>query len=252
MNKNQVIKRINPLFLKGIAHRGLHNDKLTENGLLAFKNAVDNDFAFELDVHLSLDNKLIVCHDSSLKRTTGKEGIIEEMTLQEIKDKYSLLDGEKIPSFEEVLTLTEEKVPIVVELKVYKKNYVKLAKETKKELKQIKNKKNIFLISFDPRALLMMTFSPFVRALLVGSDESGNIFWTYKLRHLFESLDIDSSLFRFKEVQKYSKKHFVNTWTIDSKKTFDSVYPFVDTTTFQLMNKDYIRNNLSNKNKKYL
>ena len=252
MNKKRVINRISPLFLKGIAHRGLHNSDLTENGLLAFKNAIDQGFAFELDVHLTLDNKLIVCHDYDLKRTTGKDGIIEEMTLQEIKDKYLLLDGEKVPTLEDVLSLNQEKVPIVVELKVYKKNYKKLARETRKELKQIKNKKNIFIISFDPRALLKMTFTAFVRGLLVGTDDSGKLFWTYKLRFLFESVDLDATLLKFEEVQKYSRRHFINTWTIDSKEKFDSVYPFVDTTTFQLMDQDYVRNNLLMKNKKYL
>ena len=92
MKKADVLKRINPLFLKGIAHRGLHNEKYTENGMLAFKNAIDNNVSFELDVHLTKDNDLIVCHDSELKRTTGKEGIIEDLTVKEIKDKYKLLD----------------------------------------------------------------------------------------------------------------------------------------------------------------
>ena len=82
MKKVEVLKRINPKFLNGVAHRGYHNERFTENGLNAFKNALDNDLAIELDVHLTKDNELIVCHDPNLVRTTSKEGIIENLTLE--------------------------------------------------------------------------------------------------------------------------------------------------------------------------
>ncbi len=251
MNKKRVIKHINPLFLKGIAHRGLHDDKLTENGLKAFKKAIDNNFAFELDVHLTTDNVLIVCHDSELKRTTGKEGIIEHLSFKEIKDNYRLLDGEDVPTLKEVFALDNEKVPIVVELKVYEKNYKALAKETLKELKLIKDKRNIIVISFDPRALLFMGHR-YIRQLLVTTNKNNEIFWTFKLRYFFESLDMDSELMNNPKVIKYSKNHFINVWTIDSKNKFDKVFPYINTTTFQLMDNDYVRENLTNKNKKYL
>ena len=81
-----------PSFFKGIAHRGLHDDKRTENGLAAFQNAIDNGLAFELDVHITKDMQVIVCHDSDLIRTTGKQGIIEELTAQDTVHKAA--DGE--------------------------------------------------------------------------------------------------------------------------------------------------------------
>ena len=90
MNKNKFIEKINPLILNGVAHRGLHNEKYTENGINAFKWAIENNVAFELDVHLTKDKKIVVCHDDNLIRTTGKDGIIEELTLSEIKSNYQL------------------------------------------------------------------------------------------------------------------------------------------------------------------
>ena len=60
MKKEKLIKNINPLFLKGVAHRGLWNEQFTENGIQAFKNAIDNNVAFEYDVHITKDNKVIV------------------------------------------------------------------------------------------------------------------------------------------------------------------------------------------------
>ena len=120
-----------------VAHRGLHNSVYTENGLKAFQNAIENGFPFELDIHLTKDGQLVVCHDDDLKRTTGKEGIIEELTLAEIKENYRLLDGGEVPTFQEVLDLNQERRLIVVELKVHKGNYKPLAKAAKATLKQI-------------------------------------------------------------------------------------------------------------------
>lgn len=246
MKKHEVISNLDPRFLKGIAHRGYHNPSDTENGLRAFKNALDNNLAIELDVHLTKDHQLLVCHDSELKRTTGKSGIIEEMTLQQIKDGYRLNDGEEVPSFKEVMTLINEKVPIVIELKVYQKNYVPLSAQLMVELKGIKDKKNFMLISFDPRALIPFKNSGFMRSLLVCKSH----FWTYSLRHLFESVDLEYVLFEKKRVRNYVKKHLVNVWTVQSQEVLASVLPYIDTATFQNMDFSLVRKPLEEKNGK--
>lgn len=238
MTKKRVIASLNPLFFAGIAHRGLHTSAITENGLAAFKNAIEDHFAFELDVHLTTDHKLIVCHDSELKRTTGKEGIIEHLSSEEIRANYRLLDGGVVPTFQEVLELDKEQLPIVVELKVYEKNYKPLAKQLKEELSNIKDTKNIMLISFDPRALFQMKHTGFIRCLLVST---GKYEWIYSLRHFFDGVDLDYKLFEKKRIQRYHKHALVNAWTIDSKEKFDASLPYIDTATFQLMDSDYVR-----------
>ena len=91
MRKKKAISKINPLFLNGIAHRGLHNDEFTENGLKAFENAIKHNVPFEFDIHLTNDGQLVVCHDENLIRTTGKEGIIEDLSLNEIKKNKVIL-----------------------------------------------------------------------------------------------------------------------------------------------------------------
>ena len=127
MNKKKVLSKINSSLLRGIAHRGLHNDKYTENGMNAFSNAVRHDLPIELDIHLTKDNELVVCHDEDLKKTTGKSGIIQDLTLKEIKDNYRLLDGGEVPTLIEVMDFVNERVPLVIELKVYKKNLQMIA-----------------------------------------------------------------------------------------------------------------------------
>lgn len=221
-------------YFGAIAHRGLHNEKYTENGLLAFENAINHGLPFELDIHITKDNKILVCHDSELERTTGKKGIIEDLTFDEIRANYRLLDGEVVPSFQEVLDLNKERSLIVVELKSYKDNYKELAKAANEILKQIKNKKKIVVISFDPRALIKV--KGFGRGLLVCEEK----FWVWKLRHFFESVDLEDTLLKKKTVQKYYKKHYINVWTIRSTETAKEVAPYSDAITFELCDHESI------------
>lgn len=240
MKKAKALSRINPVFLNGIAHRGLHNEKFTENGLKAFQNAIDHGVAFEFDIHLTKDKQLVVCHDESLKRTTGKEGIIEDLTLKEIKDNYRLLDGGEIPTLQEVYDLNKERVPMVIELKVFRKNYKELAETFRKTLGNIKDKKNALIISFDPRSLWPLKHEGFIRSLLViKSDE-----YTWFFRHTVESVDLDMNLFEEKRVQRYAKNHFTNVWTIDNEEKLNKYAPQADTVTFQFIDPKLVKEKL--------
>ena len=241
MKKEKAISKINPVFLNGVAHRGLHNEKFTENGLKAFQNAINHGVAFEFDIHLTKDNELVVCHDESLKRTTGKEGIIEDLTLKEIKDNYRLLDGGEIPTLQEVFDLNKERVPMVIELKVFRKNYKELAAKSREMFRQIKDKKNAIIISFDPRSLWPLKHEGFIRSLLVAKSDE----YTWFFRHTVESVDLDMKLFEEKRVQRYIKNHFTNVWTVDTEEKLAEFAPQVDTVTFQFIEPKKVKEKLA-------
>ena len=229
------IEKYDPRLFRAICHRGLHDEASTENGLDAFRKAIDKGLAFELDIHLTKDGELLVCHDDDLLRTTGKAGIIEELTLAEIKENYRLLDGEIVPSFQEVLDLNQERVPIVVELKVHDGNYKPLAKKAVEVLKQIKNPKTITLISFDPRALLAARKSPFTRGILIYEKRT-DIFFTARF---FDYLDVQDVLVDHEKTKKWrAKGKPINVWTIESKPQLEKVKGYVDMITFQHLNPD--------------
>ncbi|MBO8427317.1 MAG: hypothetical protein IAC58_02000 [Firmicutes bacterium] len=230
MKKEKVIKRLNSKIFKGVAHRGLHNEKFTENGLNAFKNAIDKDVAIELDVHLSKDKELIVCHDDNLIRTTSKEGKIENLTLKEIKENYKLLDGSLVPTLKEVLALVNEKVPIVIELKpdTNLKNYKEIAIKLMEELKTINDKSNFIIICFYPHCLYAIRKYGFIRCLLVGGNTRPYIF-----RHLFEGVDLDYHLFNKEKYRKSIKHRFTMSWTIDSLESANIAKKYSDSITFQ-------------------
>ena len=48
-----------------IAHRGAKTNTKQENTIPAFLNAINNDLyaGFELDIRVSKDKKIVVCHD---------------------------------------------------------------------------------------------------------------------------------------------------------------------------------------------
>jgi hypothetical protein len=133
------------------AHRGLHGDGIPENSMAAFKLALWKGYGIELDVHLLADGGLAVIHDSLLKRTTGAEGRIEDLTVADL-EKYHL-EGtfQTIPTFREVLELFDGKAPMIIELKAENGNHDALAEAVCKELEGYEG---LYCIeSFDPRCL---------------------------------------------------------------------------------------------------
>ena len=109
-----------------MAHRG-YSAKAPENTLPAFKMCMDEGFtAAELDVQMLKDGTVIVMHDDNLKRTTGMDKNVWEVTYDEIKDldNGSFFDksfaGTKIPTLDEVLKLAgsgENKLYLNIEIK---------------------------------------------------------------------------------------------------------------------------------------
>lgn len=108
--------------MKVIAHRGgagLGN----ENTLSCIADGLKyNPSMVEVDVHLTRDCEVVVCHDSYIDRTTDSKGFIREMTLQEIKAAHIVdADGngtdERIPTLREVIELIGNRAAILLEIK---------------------------------------------------------------------------------------------------------------------------------------
>ncbi len=137
------------------AHRGLHDKPhIPENSLHAFYLALQKGYGIELDVHLLHDGELAVIHDSTLKRTTGKKGKIENLTSADLSSYNLEGTNETIPLFRDVLTMFAGKAPLIVELKTAGGNAAKLCEAT---FKLLDNYKGLYCVeSFDPRCLLWL------------------------------------------------------------------------------------------------
>ena len=136
------------------AHRGLYDKAagIPENSMEAFSRAVAHGFGAELDVHLLRDGTLSVFHDSDIRRMTGREGYLEDLGAEELKD-YPL-DGTAavIPQFCDVLSLFEGTgLPLIVEIKTFRNNFAELTARTMAELDKFHVA--YCVESFDPRSV---------------------------------------------------------------------------------------------------
>lgn len=102
-----------------VAHRGLHdlNRERWENTLSAFEAATRQGFAIECDVHLTKDGGVVVFHDDDLKRLTGREGRISDLTVAEATALHIGGTGDRVPTLRQMLDLVDGHVPVVIELK---------------------------------------------------------------------------------------------------------------------------------------
>ncbi|WP_345006986.1 glycerophosphodiester phosphodiesterase [Snuella lapsa] len=114
---------------KIIAHRGF-SGIAPENTLVAFKKAIEckADY-FELDVHKTKNDSIVVIHDSTVDRTcsNGAKGEIAQMNYSELayinvgypkKFGYKY-EHEKIPTLREALALAKGKIKVCIEIKDY-------------------------------------------------------------------------------------------------------------------------------------
>lgn len=101
------------IFLK-VGHRGARAYE-TENTIDSFRKAIElGANAIELDVRLTKDKRLVLCHDDNLKKVFAVDTRIDEATLKQLK---TLTEG-KITTLEEALSFIDKKVEkILIELK---------------------------------------------------------------------------------------------------------------------------------------
>lgn len=100
-----------------------------ENTLLAFEKAaaVPGLTGIELDIQLTRDGRMAVCHDERVDRTTDGTGEIRNYTMAELK--RLVIDAgngrqERIPEMEEVLDLLEDRLKSGMKLNIELKNSI--------------------------------------------------------------------------------------------------------------------------------
>ena len=106
------------LVKKPIAHRGLYDEEIPENSLTAFERALALDCPIELDVRVIDDGTVVVFHDEKLGRMTDHDGYVSNLKTADLNEIRLKKSDERIPTLEEVLTLVNGKVPLLIETKV--------------------------------------------------------------------------------------------------------------------------------------
>jgi len=107
-----------------IAHRG-NSHQAPENTLVAYREAAEigADLA-ECDVDITADGHVVLMHDRSVDRTTDGSGLVQELTLEQLKAldagswKAEAYAGETVPTLHELMSQhTDDGLQIVVEIK---------------------------------------------------------------------------------------------------------------------------------------
>lgn len=218
------MNNLNFLKSKIIAHRGYFDEALgiPENSLPAFRRAIEYGFIIELDIHILKDNTIVVFHDDNLLRMTGENKLIRDCTYPELQKLHLKNSSEKIPTFEDVLKLVNEKVPLLIELKSDYKPKI-LVNETMKLLQSYDGRYAIQ--SFSPACIYYFKkhYPNVPRGQLSHSYNNTKIPFANKFLPLFnlitkpDFLSCGIKKCKNSKILKLKQKKLVLGWTIKDK-----------------------------------
>ena len=208
-----------------MAHRG-YSAKAPENTIPAFQKCIDNRFsAAELDVQMLSDGTVVVLHDDNLKRTTGVDKNVWDVTYDEIKDLDNgsffneSFAGTTIPTLDEVMRLAgkgKEKLYLNIEIKrnghddgiveevvdiIRKNNYMDFCDVTSQDYETLEEVRKV-----DPKILTAYT-----SAIGIGdleSLEAADIISIQETFATYENID---------RIHRAGKRVFV--WTVNEEDT---------------------------------
>ncbi len=195
------------VFLRPIAHRGLHNAArgIIENTGPAFAAAIRKGYGIECDLRPAADGTPMVFHDLDLTRLVEHPGRITDLAPAELARLTYRGSGERILAFAELLELAAGRVPLLVEIKsewepldsAFLGAIARLAAAYRGPLA---------LMSFDPDAMAAIKdLAPAVPRGIVSGTYQGDGWWldrldaerAYRLSHLLESRQATPDFFSY-------------------------------------------------------
>ncbi|HMV44251.1 MAG TPA: glycerophosphodiester phosphodiesterase family protein [Leptospiraceae bacterium] len=191
--RTKKVEEVIPQKFLVIGHRGTGDNSIApENTLSSFRFAAKNKSAFELDTMFAKSGELVVIHDSDVDRTTNGKGMVDSLTLTELKqlDASKLSNpkfkGEKIPTLEEVLNEFGGKTLVDIEIKAQapKEEAQRIGAAVAKLVGSKKLEKQVFVTSFNPYVLetIKHTNPEILRGQLYSNfDDVKELSWIVKV-----------------------------------------------------------------------
>ncbi len=215
-----------------IGHRGAGGEA-PENTLAAIERGVAIGVdRIEIDVRQTADKKVVVVHDSSLRRINGNAKRIKNMTYAELlKVDFGAhfsdgFKGQHLPLLEEVLEKTKGKNTLLIEIKNRREYHRGLEQRTWDIVKSAQAENDCIFQSFDDNSLfalrdmkigspihkLFATFVP-IRPYYAGSNLHYKKFKRYDF---VEEVGLKQGYVNRKVVQKiHQMGKKVNVWTVN-------------------------------------
>lgn len=102
-----------------IAHRGgVVDENRPENSLAALQEAIRRGYTHvEVDARSTLDGAVVCFHDNDLKRETGIDKRLSDLTLEELKQYRLKKTGEPIPTLDEFCARCAGKIDVMIDIK---------------------------------------------------------------------------------------------------------------------------------------
>lgn len=98
-----------------VAHRGVVTETITENSLQSLDAAIERGYThIEVDLRPTKDGHAVCLHDRNLKRTTGVDKNLDEVTLEELR---ALVSKDKVPSFAEFCDYAAGRIQLMPDIK---------------------------------------------------------------------------------------------------------------------------------------
>ena len=129
-----------------------------ENSLECIRKGLDaGASSIEIDVHITADGHIVVCHDPTVDRTTNGSGAINGMTIEQIKELRLLENGtvtdQQIPTLEQVLEVIDGRAELLLEIKRTNSNNKGIEQRVLEILRQHGALKYTAIQSFDDNVL---------------------------------------------------------------------------------------------------
>lgn len=230
-----------------VAHRAFHwalpydlaqygmlkGEQMPENSVSAAKAAVGiHADAIESDIYLSKDGKIVVNHDSTTKRLSLKDVVVEESTLAELKEVYyQERPNESIPTLEEFLLASKDSGAVqVIEIKSGNPKIVPALREV---LERMDMMDQAMVISFNRSQMEMVReLMPELSVGYLNEYVSSAASVNGALKQLSESLDPINAFYNMsKGSQTYDQLKFAahrgilfHPWTVNALNEFQSQY----------------------------
>lgn len=234
------------LFKVPITHRGLFDENYPENTIPAFLESIKMGFAIELDVQMTADGELVVFHDDNVKRLTGKNLDIRDLTYEEVSKLRPLKKEYPIPTFKEFLQVVNGQVPIVVEVKTQLYKGIE-----EKVVAHLKDYKGEFTVqSFNP--VIIKRIHKLAPEFIVGilTTRESNKYVPRIINFLMHKLwykmyvDFDYLNMRIMDLEYYGekklKKFNLICWTVKNKEDLEIAKTYAKNFIFEKTALEYI------------
>ncbi len=165
-----------------IAHRG-YSGAYPENTMLAFKQAVSYQAdGIELDIQLTKDQEIVICHDEKIDRTSNGKGWLKDFTLEELRCFFfnnqmnyqaDQIADLRIPTLDEFLAwFSKQSILVNIEFKTGIIDYPGIVAKTIKLVRQYGVEERVIFSSFNHYTVMEAKhLAPDIRAGFLTSEQ---------------------------------------------------------------------------------